>query len=719
LSATLLDCLAILFLGLGHVQASDSRTETLPADWATQYEPYKLEFIAGPDCISMPAGVSRLYISQETARAAASGPSARIDSAVVDGVVVTEMSGTKASGVALSEELSDFLAQYGVDYVARNVPPAVPGETFDVFSDGVEQSYDLSVFYRLHFTGELDASLVKAALETVPCIDSVGYWPVIEYLVQDPADEEFRGPFRDQESDGQWYLKAPTPENPGGIDVEGAWRTIWDEMVPPAEPDVVIGIPDGKWGTHLHPDLEVNADEASRIMFSDLPWSPHGTWVSGVTSAGAGNGWSRGSDKGINQACLSEPNVGMGIVGIAPTVRAIYVNNAGAAVEEGLERGLEALSYLLYYHGDEVDVINCSWGSAPTATLRALTEVAVYDEDIVVVAGAGNIEVGGPISEPYIAYPANYRHVISVGASTQSGSLADFSNYGHKHNDMKVDMLAPGESILTTGSPTPKPLPSPIGFDEDLWSYRSGTSFSAPMVVGVIALMRIANPDLSAATIYDLFAESCHQPDGFTEFNDTTGYGIVNAQIAVQKAKNLRFVVCDTTPGDVNADCHVNHGDILYLRDFMFAGGPEPPYPDNADANGDCELSLGDLSHLIMYVFMDGEPPLPGCSAPGPQEDDATESLASPCLLSNYPNPFNPTTTIRYTLPEPAVVTLEVYNTLGQRLVTLVNDRQLDGEHTVEWDGCDASGGAVASGIYFYRLTAGDHAESRKMMLMK
>lgn len=62
---------------------------------------------------------------------------------------------------------------------------------------------------------------------------------------------------------------------------------------------------------------------------------------------------------------------------------------------------------------------------------------------------------------------------------------------------------------------------------------------------------------------------------------------------------------------------------------------------------------------------------------------------------------------------------LHVFNTLGQKVITLVDETQPAGVHIVEWNGRDASGIDVASGIYFYRLTAGDCTESRKMMLLK
>ncbi len=88
-------------------------------------------------------------------------------------------------------------------------------------------------------------------------------------------------------------------------------------------------------------------------------------------------------------------------------------------------------------------------------------------------------------------------------------------------------------------------------------------------------------------------------------------------------------------------------------------------------------------------------------------------------LEQNYPNPFNPSTNISFSLPDAAEVTLEIYNVLGQKIVTLVNANYEAGEHIVHWDGRNAVGSAVSSGIYFYRLTAGTAVTSKKMMLLK
>jgi hypothetical protein len=85
-----------------------------------------------------------------------------------------------------------------------------------------------------------------------------------------------------------------------------------------------------------------------------------------------------------------------------------------------------------------------------------------------------------------------------------------------------------------------------------------------------------------------------------------------------------------------------------------------------------------------------------------------------PTLYQNYPNPFNPSTTIRYGLPSRSHVTLTVFNTLGQQVATLVQGEQEAGYHEAVFD---ASG--LASGVYLYRLQAGDFVASRKLILVR
>ncbi len=100
-------------------------------------------------------------------------------------------------------------------------------------------------------------------------------------------------------------------------------------------------------------------------------------------------------------------------------------------------------------------------------------------------------------------------------------------------------------------------------------------------------------------------------------------------------------------------------------------------------------------------------------------EDDNPILPTGFTLSQNYPNPFNPETVIEYSVRSGQRVTIEVFNTLGQRVGILVDDYIPAGNHSVRWDGTDFSGNAVASGVYFYRLRSAETEITRKMMLLK
>ncbi|MCW8803518.1 MAG: T9SS type A sorting domain-containing protein, partial [Ignavibacteriaceae bacterium] len=80
----------------------------------------------------------------------------------------------------------------------------------------------------------------------------------------------------------------------------------------------------------------------------------------------------------------------------------------------------------------------------------------------------------------------------------------------------------------------------------------------------------------------------------------------------------------------------------------------------------------------------------------------------------NYPNPFNPSTTISFQVPVESNVSLKVYDMLGNEVATLVNETKTAGEYDIDFNAA-----TIASGIYFYRLQAGDFVETKRMMLMK
>jgi hypothetical protein len=107
---------------------------------------------------------------------------------------------------------------------------------------------------------------------------------------------------------------------------------------------------------------------------------------------------------------------------------------------------------------------------------------------------------------------------------------------------------------------------------------------------------------------------------------------------------------------------------------------------------------------------------------------DENQKPSNFALFQNYPNPFNPVTIIQYAVGgrqikaadgSSTAVTLKIYNILGQKVRTLVDEPKRAGSYEVIWDGTDDQGKEVASGIYFYKLTAGSYQKIRKMVLLK
>lgn len=88
-------------------------------------------------------------------------------------------------------------------------------------------------------------------------------------------------------------------------------------------------------------------------------------------------------------------------------------------------------------------------------------------------------------------------------------------------------------------------------------------------------------------------------------------------------------------------------------------------------------------------------------------------------LEQNFPNPFNPSTTIRYALNKRSDVSLSIYNLLGQKVKTLVSGEQTTGTYSVVWDGITESGSSAASGVYLYQLRAGEYRASKKLLLLR
>ena len=122
-------------------------------------------------------------------------------------------------------------------------------------------------------------------------------------------------------------------------------------------------------------------------------------------------------------------------------------------------------------------------------------------------------------------------------------------------------------------------------------------------------------------------------------------------------------------------------------------------------------------------------PPYPDCVADYVGEQDTTncdqasiidETLPITYKLYNaYPNPFNPVTTLRYDLPEDALVNITIYDMMGRVVKTLINDQQTTGYRSLQWDATNDYGKPVSAGIYLYQINAGQYISTKKMVLLK
>ncbi len=138
-------------------------------------------------------------------------------------------------------------------------------------------------------------------------------------------------------------------------------------------------------------------------------------------------------------------------------------------------------------------------------------------------------------------------------------------------------------------------------------------------------------------------------------------------------------------------------GDTVHVR-FLFVS-------DAADAAEGMYIDDVSISSLI--------------ASSGTDVPDDAEPLSLIQLHQNSPNPFTPSTTIRFALSVPVPVNLSVYSIQGRLIRTLVDDVRTPGDHIVEWDGRDAAGTDVAAGVYLYRLSTGELEETRKMILIR
>jgi len=199
-------------------------------------------------------------------------------------------------------------------------------------------------------------------------------------------------------------------------------------------------------------------------------------------------------------------------------------------------------------------------------------------------------------------------------------------------------------------------------------------------------------------------------PSAYFDSDPDSGYSLDNLAPAVPKG--LKADISDSTVLTWRPNSEPDLAYYAIYRDSCPDFTPDTPLAYTTDTTY-TDLATGYCYKVSAFDFAGNESPLAGPVSV--REGGAQPELPKDFSLSqNYPNPFNPITEIRYALPKPYQVKLEVYNLLGQRVATLVDDYQPAGYKAVRWDG-----GRCASGIYLYRFEAGDFRDVRRMILLK
>lgn len=286
----------------------------------------------------------------------------------------------------------------------------------------------------------------------------------------------------------------------------------WDELYSmPSRQKVKVAVVDT--GVDVkHEDLQANLkykDSYVRTLSgkrknSKRDSGEHGTHVSGIIGATYGNGI---GGSGVASGYKNDL-IDLIVVGISSDGEGLYTMDVIAAIAYCIDEG--------------VDVINMSFGGDGRDKVMEAAMKKAYDKGIVLVAASGNEETS------YYTSPGSFKEVIAVNATNKLKETTYWSNFG-----TWTDISAPGNNIMST-------VPG------NKYEIMSGTSMATPVVTGIAALVKIANPKLTPAQIANILYATAGKKKGSAEFNEQIGYGIADAKAAVKTA----LTASDTVAAD-------------------------------------------------------------------------------------------------------------------------------------------------------------------------
>ncbi|HER43685.1 MAG TPA: T9SS type A sorting domain-containing protein, partial [Candidatus Eisenbacteria bacterium] len=173
---------------------------------------------------------------------------------------------------------------------------------------------------------------------------------------------------------------------------------------------------------------------------------------------------------------------------------------------------------------------------------------------------------------------------------------------------------------------------------------------------------------------------------------------------------------------DPNSEADLAGYNIYRGTDESFEPGPGNflvSTPDTASFDGGWSWEAG-YCYKVAAVDVHGNESGFAVLSPDMLTGDDPATLPDAAFLSqNWPNPFNPATTIKFGLKNRGHVSLRIFDAAGRLVAVLVDEDRPAGRYEASWNGSDARGARVASGVYFYRLAAGDFVQTRKMVLLR
>jgi len=282
----------------------------------------------------------------------------------------------------------------------------------------------------------------------------------------------------------------------------------------------------------------------------------------------------------LGGACSGHGTFVAGILNLVAPASDLYVYRVLDTTGRGT--GFDIASAVLRAIDDGCRVINLSMGMIGVDD--ALDEALKYArmEEVVVVASAGNDSTADNTLFPF---PASRAYCLSVAALDSLNLKADFSNYG-----VKIDYCAPGTSIYAPY----------LGSSYAWWD---GTSFAAPFVSGLAALLLSLDSTLTWENVDTIIATSATNIDSLNPgLEELLGHGLITIVPALEQVRSY-------LPGDANGDNTVDLSDAVYLVNYVFKDGAAPSRASAADANCDDVLNLADAVFLIAYIFHSGPPP--------------------------------------------------------------------------------------------------------------